>query len=69
MKYQVVLSPEARATIEEQVEWYGSDEKHGGQALAARWLDKLHPALASLAEMPARHGLAPENQRWHPQKG
>ena len=67
MKYQVVLSREGRTTIEEQVEWYGSDERHGGEVLASRWLDKLHPALASLSEMPAKHGLAPENKRWHPE--
>lgn len=30
MKYQVVLSREGQASIEEQMEWYASDEKHGG---------------------------------------
>jgi hypothetical protein len=61
MKYHVVLSREGRVTIEEQVEWYHSDGQHGEEALASRWLDKLHPELGSLSEMPAKHGLAPEN--------
>jgi plasmid stabilization system protein ParE len=66
MKYRVVLSPEGRKTIDEQADWYCSDEQQGGEELATRWLDELQAALASLAVMPGRHGLAPENGKWHP---
>ncbi len=64
MKHRVVLSREARTCIEEQIDWFKSDETHGGEALAEKWLQKLHEALAGLGDKPARHAFAPENGRW-----
>lgn len=67
MSYEVAVSRAGGSAIAEQVEWYRADEQHGGEELAAKWLAKLEPALASLAVMPRKHGLAPENGRWHPE--
>jgi mRNA-degrading endonuclease RelE of RelBE toxin-antitoxin system len=50
--------------VEAQVEWYRSDEKHGGDGLALRWFDLLHKALETLSKNPQRHGFAPENGKW-----
>lgn len=67
MSYALTLSDETQRTIEEQLEWYEADEKHGGAELADRWLDRLESALGKLAASPHRHGLAPENGRWNPE--
>ena len=67
MRCELNLSGEAQRTIEDQIQWYEADEKHGGVALADRWLDKLEAALTKLATSPHRHGLAPENGCWHPE--
>jgi plasmid stabilization system protein ParE len=67
MSCTITLSDEARRTIEEQLEWYEADVKHGGAELADRWLDRLESALHKLAMSPHRYGLAPENGRWHPE--
>lgn len=67
MSFIVTLSVEAQRTIEDQIYWHEADEKHGGADLANRWLDKLEAALTKLAASPHRHGLAPENGRWHPE--
>lgn len=64
MSYAVTMAPEGQANIAEQIEWFESDEKHGGEALAQTWMLKLHAALADLAQMPGRHGQAPENGKW-----
>ena len=65
MSYTLTLSKEAQLSIEEQLEWYEADEKHGGTDLADRWLDRLEAALNKLSASPHRHGFAPENGRWH----
>lgn len=67
MSYKLTLSDEARRAIEEQLEWYGAEDAHGGTELASRWLDRLEAAVEKLAASPRRHGLAPENGRWHPE--
>lgn len=67
MNYTLALSDEAQRTIEEQLEWYESNEKHGGVGLADRWLNRLEAALKKLAASPHRLGLAPESGRWHPE--
>lgn len=67
MSCKLTLSDEAQRTIEDQIQWYEADEKHGGADLADRWLDKLEAALTKLATAPHRHGLALENGRWHPE--
>lgn len=66
MSYSWELSDKATASVERQIAWYESDIRHGGQELADRWLDRLEKALEKLAEAPYRHGMAPENRRWHP---
>jgi plasmid stabilization system protein ParE len=67
MSYELFLSDEAQRTIDDQIQWYEADEKHGGAALADRWLDKLEVALAKLSRSPQGHGPAPENGLWHPE--
>lgn len=67
MKLRVVLSREGRTCIEEQIDWFKSDEKHGGQELAEKWFHKLHEALATLSDKPGKHAFAPENGRWLPE--
>ena len=66
MSYSWELSDKATAAVERQIAWYESDERHGGQELADRWLDRLEKALVKLASAPYGHGMAPENRRWHP---
>ena len=68
MNWELRLSTEAQKTIDEQLAWYEADEKHGGTELADRWLAALEDALTTkLTDRPHRHGLAPENGRWHPE--
>jgi plasmid stabilization system protein ParE len=64
MSYELSLSKEAQQSIEEQLQWYESDEKHGGTDLADRWLALLETALNKLTKNPQRYGPAPENGRW-----
>jgi plasmid stabilization system protein ParE len=66
MKYRWELSDEAKAAVERQVAWYESDERHGGDELAERWVTALEPELEKLAAEPRRYGMAPENGRWNP---
>ena len=65
MSYILKFSKEASRSIEDQVQWYESDEEHGGVELADRWLHRLETALGKLVQAPHRHGFAPENRRWH----
>lgn len=65
MSWNLRVSSEAEQCIDEQMQWYEIDEKHGGAELANRWLGKLEAALMKLSEHPERHGFAPENGRWH----
>jgi hypothetical protein len=67
MSCELFLSDEAKRTIDDQVQWYEADEKHGGATLADRWIKRLELALAKLSTSPQRHGLAPENGLWHPE--
>lgn len=67
MSHALTISAEAQRTIDVQLEWYESDEKHGGVEVADRWLDRLEMALHKLAASPRRYGFAPENGRWHPE--
>lgn len=64
MIFAVKQAPSADECVAAQVEWYRSDEKHGGDELALRWFDLLHRALATLSINPQRHGFAPENGKW-----
>lgn len=65
MSWELRISSEAERCIEEQMQWYEEDERHGGADLANRWLDTLENTLAKLTKNPRRYGFAPENGRWH----
>lgn len=67
MIYSVKQAPSADACVATQVNWYRENEQRGGDALALRWFELLHLALATLANNPTRHGFAPENGQWMPQ--
>jgi hypothetical protein len=67
MTWELRISSEAEACIDEQQQWYESDEKHGGAILANRWLASIEVALGELCQRPERHGFAPENGRWRPE--
>ena len=64
MIYSVKQVPSADACVAAQVNWYRENEQHGGEALALRWFELLHLALATLGKNPTRHGFAPENGEW-----
>lgn len=64
MSYELRLSAEAERCIEDQLQWYESDQKSGGSELADKWLARLVEALDGLKLHPERHGFAPENGRW-----
>ncbi|MBE7496884.1 MAG: type II toxin-antitoxin system RelE/ParE family toxin [Verrucomicrobiaceae bacterium] len=53
--------------MNDQMIWYETHVRHGGDELAERWRAKLHEALERLSRHPERHGLAAENGRWHPE--
>lgn len=58
MKYRVIVLPNAEANLTHYAEHAA---KHA-PLTAARWLDRFHSALKSLAEMPLRYPLAPEGK-------
>lgn len=66
MNHQLLISAEAERCIEDQLQWYESDEVNGGAELADRWIDLLEVALMALSQHPERHGFAPESGRWMP---
>jgi hypothetical protein len=61
MIYSVKQALSADECVAAQVKWYREDEQRGGDALASRWFDLHHLALATLGNNPTRHGFAPEN--------
>jgi plasmid stabilization system protein ParE len=60
MKYDVVLTDEARQNIRSIVAWYSNQSP----AAANRWYDGLVEKLASLTEKPDRCTFARENSRF-----
>jgi len=64
MIYSVKQALSADECVAAQVSWYREDEQRGGEALARRWFDLLHVALAALGNNPTRYGFAPENGKW-----
>lgn len=64
MIYSVKQAPSADACVAAQINWYRGNEQHGGEALALRWFELLHLALATLCKNPTRHAFAPENGEW-----
>lgn len=67
MIYGLRISSEAERCIEDQLQWYETDEKNGGPELADRWMELLEAALDILCRHPERNGFAPENGRWMPE--
>ena len=67
MAVQLILSKEARRSIDEQLISYEENDDQGGIELADRWLNRLQDALDDLCTNPMRHGFAPENGRWRPE--
>ncbi len=66
MSCKLRISSEAEACLKEQIQWYKSDEKHGGAELASRWLALIEVAMIEICKGPKKHGFAPENGRWNP---
>lgn len=58
MKCVVTVLPRARRQLYESARWWA---QHRSREQAARWLDGLEQALASLEDNPERCGLAGEN--------
>jgi hypothetical protein len=67
MNWELRISSEAEACSNEQQQWYESDEKHGGAALANRWLALIEVAMGELCKRPEKHDFAPESARWRPE--
>lgn len=63
MSYSVKQELSSDKCVATHVNWYRGDEQRG-DALAKRWFDLLHLALATLGNNPTRHGFAPENGKW-----
>ena len=58
MAFRVEVTPKARQDANGILEWLLA--QHAGEA-GLRWFRKLEEAIASLAELPKRCRLAPEN--------
>lgn len=58
MKCRVIIESRAVADLNSHVEWI---ENQGAPLNAERWMEIILEAIQSLAEMPARCPLAPEN--------
>ena len=67
MSYRLEVSPEALASMDDQMTWYEANVQPGGDDLADRWQTKLLAALQTLSQHPERHGLAAESGNWHPE--
>lgn len=60
MKYDVIVSDEAKRLIEKQVHFIAVEKSEPQNAAA--WAYDVDSAIASLSSMPTRCALAPENQ-------
>lgn len=60
MSYRVLITPTARARMLDQARWITVEcrDPEG----ATRWLEGMYDAADTLAELPYRCTLAPENQ-------
>ena len=58
MHYRVVITPEAQASIDRDIEFI---RLHASPDTAERWFAGLIEAIRSLSTMPKRCGLIPEN--------
>lgn len=57
MRYQAIIEPPALDDLESCYLWIAERAPE----TALKWLDGFHAELASLATMPGRFGVAPEN--------
>ncbi|SFI75824.1 type II toxin-antitoxin system RelE/ParE family toxin [Planctomicrobium piriforme] len=57
MTYEILISLQAQADVREAVAWW-RDQRSAEQA--ERWLDKIYPAISTLANSPDRCPFAPE---------
>lgn len=64
MSFNWELAKEAKADVLDQIEWFESDEEHGGAPTADFWNSRLETTLEKLAEAPHRFARAPENGEW-----
>lgn len=62
--FEVRQAVSADLCVTAQIEWYRSQEKHGGDDLARLWFDMLHAALGTLSQNPHRYNFAAENGKW-----
>lgn len=67
MSYLLEVSPEALESMDDQMIWYETNVRPGGDELAELWRVRLHEALETLSQDPERHGLAAESGKWHPE--
>lgn len=61
--YSLQISPEALASMDEQIIWY-EQEIPDGETLADKWLERLTSSLQRILTHPTRYGPAPENTHW-----
>ena len=59
MKYRVIITKSAERDIRQAVIWW-RDNRSADQA--ERWYEKIHPAIATLAEHPERCPISPETE-------
>ncbi len=59
MRFVVRVTRKASSNLGEIAEWLATE---GGPQVAERWLDSIERELSGLAEYPARHPLAPEDE-------
>lgn len=60
MKYTVVIDQVAHNDIKRNAEWWA--ENHSYEQ-AFQWKTAIYEQLRDLADMPTRHGMAPENSQ------
>ena len=62
--FRIVIEPTAFEDIEEVLRWLSEKAPYK----VAEWLSNLHKTIGTLADMPDRCPLAPENGRWGPEE-
>ena len=60
MKYRIIIEPVAAKAIGEAYDWIAERAPNA----ASRWFSGLERAIHSLAEMPQRSPVAPENDQF-----
>ncbi|MFN0077738.1 MAG: type II toxin-antitoxin system RelE/ParE family toxin [Prosthecobacter sp.] len=67
MSHGLEVSPEALESMDDQMRWYETNVRPGGDELAELWRARLHESLETLSRHPEWHGLAAESGKWHPE--